>query len=200
MSTERPFVNGAGADPRLDLFLLRYDGANGANGASVAGRPVAKPLQLGLQRSDSRLGSSAGLRLSLRPRLGKGGASFGVLQGLADRRVVANLLARHRVEAGQAVVAQPGLGGDPQPDSDRLQPDPSPLVWLDALVPAWCVPVDNQLQPALEVVLIEYIRYHIEGNPRPIVKVDLLPHVVMSRVPRGDLDHQERASTFGRHV
>src|SRR5271157_4859990 len=45
--------------------------------ASVAGRPVAKPLQLGLQRSDSRLG--------------KGGASFGFgsrlgfgLQGLAD--------------------------------------------------------------------------------------------------------------------
>ena len=44
--------------------------------ASVAGRPVAKPLQLGLQRSDSRLGSSAGLRLSLHPRLGKGGAEF----------------------------------------------------------------------------------------------------------------------------
>ena len=95
MSTERPFVNRAGADPRLDPFLLRYDGANGA---SVAGRPVAKPLQLGLQRSDSRLGSSAGLRLSLHPRLGKGGASFGFgsrtgfgLQGLADRRVVAKI-------------------------------------------------------------------------------------------------------------
>src|SRR5271157_5512564 len=207
MSTERPFVNGAGADPRLDLFLLRYDGANGANGASVAGRPVAKPLQLGLQRSDSRLGSSAGLRLSLHPRLGKGGASFGFgsrtgfgLQGLADRRVVANLLARRRVEAGQAVVAQPGLGGDPHPDSDRLQPDPSPLVWLDALVPVWCVPVNDQLQPALEVVLLEYIRYHIEGNSRLIVKVDLLPHVVLSRVQRGNLDHQKRASTFGRHV
>src|SRR5271157_2126427 len=188
MSTERPFVNGAGADPRLDLSCSVTTGP-----ASVAGRPVAKPLQFVLQRSDSRLG--------------KGGASFGLgsrpgfgLQGLADCRVIANLLARLRVEAGQAVVAQPGLGSDPQPDSDRLQPDPSPLIWLDALVPVWCVPVDDQLQPALEVVLIEYIRYHIEGNRRPIVKVDLLPHVVLPRVQRGNLDHQERASTCGRHV
>src|SRR5271157_5733879 len=178
--------------------------------ASVAGRPVAKPLQLGLQRSDSRLGkggASFGSRLGfgLQGLADLGGASFGLgsrtgfgLQGLADCRVIANLLARRRVEAGQTIVAQPGLGGDSQPDSDRLQPDPSPLVWLDALIPVGCVPVDDQLQPALEVVLIEYIRYHIEGNARPIVKVDLLPHVVLSRVPRGDLDHQERVGTFGR--
>src|SRR5208283_2068614 len=100
--------------------------------ASVTGRPVAKPLQLVLQRSDSRLGKGgasfgfggASFGVCSRPAFGLqgladfGGASFGGLQGLADRRVIANLLARRRVEAGQAVVAQPGLGGDPQPDSD----------------------------------------------------------------------------------
>src|SRR5208337_222682 len=79
--------------------------------ASVTGRPVAKPLQLVLQRSDSRLGKGgASFGFCSRPAFGLqgladfGGASFGGLQGLADRRVIANLLARRRVEAGQAVV------------------------------------------------------------------------------------------------
>ena len=61
-------VNKAEVDPWLELMSFK------TGPASVAGRPVAKPLQLVLQRSDSRLG--------------KGGASFG-LGGCESRRLLA---------------------------------------------------------------------------------------------------------------
>ena len=51
-----------------------------------------------------------------------------------------------------------------QPEPDRLQPDPALLVGLDPMVPGPRATIQDQLDPALVVLLERHVGDHVPGH------------------------------------